>query len=168
MNEAELRFKIVAETASWIGTAFHHRGTIKAKKDATGKIVERGGVDCAQSIYRIYRSAMPNMIPEVMPTVESDYKFQWNLSKQSATDEPYLKTVLDLATEIDIKDVTVGDLVLFRVAFAYAHGVVVMPPGWPTVAHANSELGVFMLDRADQGFLKDRKLRAFTFRKPRI
>ena len=159
MTEEQGRAAIISETRSWLGTAFHHRGRIKAVRDADGRIVDKGGVDCAQSIYLIARAAVPELVPE-MSEADADYAFQWNLRRSA--EETYLAAVRAQAREIVPRDARPGDLALFRFAHAWAHGAVVMPPGWPAIGHANAAAGVFMLDRATEGRLAGRQVRCFT------
>jgi hypothetical protein len=160
MNDEEAgRAAIVREAESWLGTAFHHRGRVKATRDAPGRIVDKGGVDCAQSIYFIVRAAVPERVPAIA-SADAAYAFQWNLRK--GAEESYLAAVLDHACEIALERVKPADLCLFRFAHAWAHGAIVMPPGWPAIAHANAFAGLFMLDRADQGRLARRPVRFFT------
>jgi hypothetical protein len=159
MSEATERAAIIRETQSWIGTSFHHRGRIKATKDAHGRILDKGGVDCAQSIYLIARAAVPERVREIR-TADTNYSFQWNLPKDA--EETYLASVLAHASEIEVADVRPGDLALFRFAHAWAHGAVIMPPGWPALAHANAAAGIFMPDRATEGRLRGRAVRFFT------
>jgi cell wall-associated NlpC family hydrolase len=153
------RAAIVREATSWLGTAFHHQGRVKAVRDGSGRIVEKGGVDCAQSIYLIVRAVEPERVPEIA-AADANYAFQWNLKK--AAEETYLATVLAHAREIPLARVKPGDLGLFRFAHAWAHGAIVMPPGWPAIAHANAAAGVFMLDRVTEGRLRRRPVRFFT------
>ena len=155
------RAAVIRETLSWLGTAFHHRGRIKAARDAHGRITDKGGVDCAQSIYLIYRAACPARVPEIA-AADGHYAFAWNLSKESAAEERYLGTVLEHAREIGREAALPGDLALFKWGLAWAHGAIVMPPGWPSIAHANADAGCFMLDRADLGRLARRPARFFT------
>ncbi|HUB95744.1 MAG TPA: hypothetical protein VL993_07500 [Stellaceae bacterium] len=155
------RSAVVREAASWFGTAFHHRGRIKVARDPSGVVIDRGGVDCAQSVYLIYRAALPRRVPEIA-AADRPYAFQWNLNKATAGEEGYLTAVLDHAREIALAQVGAGDLALFRVGLAWAHGAIVMPPGWPAIAHANIDAGLFMLDRADEGRLGRCKVRCFT------
>lgn len=161
MTEASTaqRAAVVREALSWIGTSFHHRGRVKVKRDASGAIVERGGVDCAQSVYLIYRAACPERVPEIA-AADDHYAFQWNLAKATAGEERYLKTVLAHARETH--EPAPGDLALFRWGLAFAHGAIVMPPGFPAIAHANANAGCFMLDRADLGRFARRPARFFT------
>lgn len=155
------RAAVIREAVSWLGTAFHHRGRVKATRDATGAVIDKGGVDCAQSIYLIYRAALPARVPEIA-AADAHYAFTWNLSKETAGEERYLNTVIAHAREIERDAARPGDLALFRWGLAWAHGAVVMPPGWPSIAHANADAGVFMLDRADLGRLARRAARFFT------
>ncbi len=160
-DEAEERAAVVREAASWLGTAFHHMGRIKATRDEAGRVLDRGGVDCAQSVYLIFRAALPARVPE-LDAADRPYAFAWNLAKKSAAEERYLATVLEHAAEIALEDARPGDLALFRLGHAWAHGAIVMPRGWPAIAHANAAAGFFMLDRADQGRIAGRKARFFT------
>jgi cell wall-associated NlpC family hydrolase len=160
-HPASERAAVVREAMTWLGTAFHHRGRVRAVRDAAGRIVDRGGVDCAQSVYLIYRAALPALVPEIA-AADGAYAFQWNLSRSTASEEGYLTAVLAHAHEISGDAVGAGDLALFRVGLAWAHGAIVMPPGWPAIAHANIDGGAFMLDRADRGRLARRKIRFFT------
>jgi cell wall-associated NlpC family hydrolase len=153
------RAAVVREALSWLGTAFHHRGRVKAKRDPSGAIIDRGGVDCAQSVYLIYRAACPARVPEIA-AADGHYAFQWNLAKTTAGEERYLNTVLAHARET--RAPLPADLALFRWGLAYAHGAIVMPPGFPAIAHANAGAGLFMLDRADLGRFARRPVRFFT------
>jgi cell wall-associated NlpC family hydrolase len=159
MTEDEERAAVVREALSWVGTSFHHRGRVKATRDASGKITDSGGVDCAQSVYLIYRAALPGLVPEI-DAADAYYGFQWNLARGAAAEERYLGAVLEHAREIETP--LAGDLALFRWGRAFAHGGVILPPGFPTIAHANAEAGVFMHDRADLGRLRGRTVRFFS------
>lgn len=161
MSEAVERGLVTREAASHVGTAFHHRGRIWATKDADGKILDKGGIDCAQSVYFIYRAALSERLPEVVEA-DAPYIFQWNLSEATARDESYLQTVLKYAREIKREESQPGDLALFRVARAWAHGAIIMPPGFPSIAHANTDAHVFMIDRVESGRLARRPVRFFT------
>lgn len=158
------RLRVVREARTWLGTAFHSEGRIKATRDRAGRIVDAGGVDCAQSVYLIYRAAIPARVPPI-PDADRHYAFAWNLTRETAAQERYLKAVLAHARELPgVAHAQIGDLVLFWWGLAYAHGAIVMPPGWPRIAHANMDGGGFMLDRADIGRLarRPKPARAFT------
>jgi hypothetical protein len=160
-SQDEERDAVVREARSWIGTAFHHRGRVKAKRDPSGAIVDKGGVDCAQSISLIYRASCPARVTEIA-AAEIDYAFQWNLSKAGAAEERYLNAVRAHAREVEMASVGPGDLALFRWGLAWAHGAIVMPPRWPAIAHANADAGLFMLDRAEGGRFARRPVRFFS------
>ena len=64
------RRAVCAEALSWIGTNFHHQARLKCRRDASGTIIDRGGVDCAQSVYLIYRAALPDKVPAFRGEVE--------------------------------------------------------------------------------------------------
>ena len=162
MTESE-RANVVREALSWVGTAFHHRGRVKATRDRDGRILDKGGVDCAQSVYLIYRAALPARMPAIA-AADLDYGQHWNLSSATAAEERYLAAVLAHASEIGEKAARPGDLALFKVGLAFAHVAIVMPPGWPKVAHANAEAGVFMCDSGNQGPWARRAKRFFTLR----
>jgi hypothetical protein len=162
--ESSERAAVVREALSWVGTSFHHRGRVKIALNADGTVIDRGGVDCAQSVYLIYRAACPGRVPEI-GQADAHYAFAWNLSRETASQERYLNCVLEHAREVDVG--SQGDLALFHWGLAWAHGAIVMPPGWPAIAHANADVGLFMLDRAGLGRLRRRAVRFFTLWGPR-
>src|ERR1700691_4034620 len=90
MTENCERDAVVAEALSWIGTAYHHAGRVKIRRDEAGRVVERGGADCATATYLIFRAALPARVPEIDLGTWSP---QWNLSRQAAEAERYLMTV---------------------------------------------------------------------------
>jgi hypothetical protein len=158
------RNAVVREAMSWRGTAFHHRGRVKITRDEAGRTLDRGGIDCAQSVYLIYRAAVPNLVPEIADA-DANYAFAWNLSKETASEERYLRSVLEYAREVSVA--SPGDLALFKWGLAWAHGAIVMPPRWPAIAHANADAGIFMLDVATAGRLTHRPVRFFSLWGPR-
>jgi cell wall-associated NlpC family hydrolase len=162
---AELRERalVVAVAHTWLGTAFHHMGCIKIKRDAAGKVIDRGGADCAYSTMMIYHEALPQRVPAMD---FGYYAAAWNLSKRSAGAETYLRTVLGLDLVREVLEPMPGDLVLYRFGLAWAHGAIVMLPGWPAIAHASIEAKMFTLDAGDQGRLARRQKRFFSFWAP--
>ena len=160
-DPAHERAAVVAEALAWEGTAFHHMGRLKIRRDADGVVLDRGGADCAYATLLIYRAALPHRVPAME---FGYYAPTWNLSRESAAGERYLATVTALP---GVREVAAGempgpgDLALFRGGLAWAHGAIVI--GWPMIAHANAEAGCFMRDRVDQGRLARRPRRFFTF-----
>ena len=126
-----------------------------------GRVKGRGGgADCATATMMIYHAALPDRVPAMD---FGHYAVQWNMSRGAP--ETYLDTVTSLPgiREIDADAALPGDLALFRIAHAWAHGAIVMPPGWPAIAHADAEAGMFILARGDGGRLARRPKRFFTF-----
>lgn len=148
------RQQVVAEARSWIGTRYHHAGRIKAVRDATGAIVDRGGVDCATLVACVY--AAVGLIPDIdVPHYPPD----WHQHRKA---ERYLSTVLAHATEIEVAQAQQGDLLLFRFGLVFAHGAIVVDPGWPSAVHAAWRTRVVHEVRADQGEMAETACRAFT------
>lgn len=151
MAESSERAAVIREALSWQGTPFHHMGRLKGSG---------GGADCAYATAMIYHAALPTRV--AAPDF-GFYAVQWNLSR--GVEERYLETVAGLGgvREIAAAQATPGDLALFRIAHAWAHGAIVMPPGWPAIAHADAEAGMFILARGDGGRLARRPKRFFSF-----
>jgi cell wall-associated NlpC family hydrolase len=62
-----------------------------------------------------------------------------------------------------IAELQPGDLVLYRFAHAWAHGAIVVQPGWPAIVHANGTAGMVMRDRGRDGRLARAPIRCFSF-----
>ncbi len=151
---AEARARVVAEARSWIGTAYHHMGTIKARRDAAGAVLDRGGVDCATLLACVYADA-----GVIAPVEVPHYPPDWHLHRSG---ERYLETVLERAKEIAESAAGPGDVVLYRFGRAFAHGAILLEQGWPQIVHARSQSGIVHEDRGDLGELADRPRRFFT------
>lgn len=159
MIEAAEREAVIAEALTWLGTAYHHAAWIKIRRDETGQVIDRGGADCATSTYLIYRVALPNRIPDLDL---SDYSPQWNLRTQAAQAERYLMTVCSVPGAHETKAPKPGDLVLYRFAHAWAHGAIIMSPGWPAILHANGGAGRVMLDQGRNDRLAKAPIKFFS------
>jgi cell wall-associated NlpC family hydrolase len=144
----------VAEAREWIGTAYHHMGTVKATRGPDGSIADKGGVDCATLLACVYSRA--GVIP---PVTVPYYPRDWHMHRSA---ERYLAFVLDHATEIDEAAAMAGDVVLYRFGRAYAHGAIVVDPGWPAIVHAKWSSDLVHEDHGDLGDLADRPRRFFT------
>ena len=148
------RQQVADEARSWIGTRYHHAGRIKVKRDAAGAIVDAGGVDCATLVACVYEAV--GLIPVIdVPHYPPD----WHQHRKA---ERYLSTVLEHATEIDVANAQIGDLLLFRFGHVYAHGAIVVDPGWPYAVHAAWRTRIVHEMRADQGETAVTPCRAFT------
>lgn len=127
VREAPQRAAVVAEAKEFIGTAYHHRGTLK-RRDG-----DRGGVDCAWFPYLVFRNvglAPPNLDL-------GEYPPDWFLHQGG---ERYLPWVRALAREI--QEPMPGDFVLYKVGRLYAHGAIVI--AWPKIIHAARDAGAVL------------------------
>ncbi len=130
----DIRDRIVAEARSWIGTPYHHHGTVKG-----------AGVDCAMLPQAVY-TALGLMAPADF----GEYPTQWHLHHD---EERYLAIVTRYAAEIAEDQAEPGDFVLFRVGRTFAHGGVVVDPARRTMIHASMEARAVILERWDAGRL---------------
>ena len=138
-DENRQRRQVVHEALSWVGTPYHHRGTLKGV-----------GVDCAQFPRLVYQSC-----GMLVPFDTGNYPPDWHLHRG---EERYLDRVRGFAREIDI-DPQPGDFALFRIGRCYAHGAIVTE--WPDLVHAVVGLAVIP-DTADSGTLRGRARKFFT------
>lgn len=145
-TEAQERAAIVAEAISWVGTRYHHMGRVKKTTLGTG------GTDCAQLLYCVYRNV--GLIDEIPLEY---YPPDWHLNRSV---ERYMNEVMKHACETETP--LPGDVVLYRMGRAYAHGAIVVDPGWPSIVHAFAESRFVLLDRGDDGRMKDRPHKFFT------
>ena len=108
MTELEQRAAVVAEARRWIGTPYHHQA------DVLG-----AGVDCGMLLVRVYVDC--GLVPAFDPR---PYPVQWHLHR---SDERYLGFLIARGIEVEAPEP--GDIVVWRIGRAYAHGGVVT--GWP-------------------------------------
>lgn len=143
MNEAAARTAVIAEAMSWIRTPYHHMGRIKGPQ---------GGVDCATLLAEVYARA-----GIVAPVPIGQYPPDWHLHRD---DERYLSLVLPHAVEIE--EPLPGDVALWKFGRAFAHGAIVVEPGWPAIIHAYKAARFVILDRGDGAFTADREVRFYS------
>ena len=55
-----------------------------------------------------------------------------------------------------------GDVALYRMGRAFAHGAIIVDPGWPAIVHANAAAKAVVLGRGDEGRLAGRAMRFFS------
>lgn len=146
------RRAVLDEALSWERTKYHDAAAIK--RTAT----DVGGVDCAWLVYEVYLNA-GIIEPFEMP----DYSPQVMLHRN---EELYLNHVLERAVEIAEADALPGDLALYKIGRIFAHGAIVIEPGWPNVLHADKSAGMVVRGLGDQGRLADRLRKLFTMRSP--
>lgn len=118
LDEATERAAVDRVARSWIGTPFHDMGEIKG-----------GGVDCAKLLKCVYVEA--GIIRDFVIAPYSPQHFL------HSGEERFLSIVAGLAHEIEPAAVKTGDIVLYRIAKAFAHGAIVVAPGWPHIVHAH-------------------------------
>lgn len=119
MDEAAARDRVDAIARTWIGTKFHDRACVKG-----------AGVDCAQILRAVFVEA--GLIEDFDIGAYSPQFFL------HSGDERYLRFVQRFAKEIPLERVRHGDVVLYRIGLCYAHGAIVIKPGWPDIIHAHS------------------------------
>ena len=136
-----MRDKVIEEARTWIGTKYAHRGRSKGKD---------GGVDCAQSIYLIFRECG---LCEEMALTEYTPDFFCHRGV-----ERYMETVLQHCREV--KEPHPGDIALFKIGRIFAHGGIVTK--WPFIIHASRQAGNVLEERATTGWLAGRQVKFFS------
>jgi hypothetical protein len=112
------RDRVCAIAESWIGTPFHDEACVKG-----------AGVDCAQLLRGVFVEA-----GLVAPFDTGHYSPQHFMH---SPEERFLGWVQQFAHEIPQDEVRPGDIVLYRICKAFAHGAIVVQPGWPEIVHAH-------------------------------
>lgn len=119
MNEIEQRDRVDEVARTWLGTPFHDHGEVKG-----------AGCDCATLLKAVYVEA-----GVLAPFDIGYYSPQFF---QHSKEERYLGWVLKYASEIRKEQVSYGDVVLYKIGHVFAHGALVLKPGWPNIIHAHS------------------------------
>lgn len=153
-TEAKQRAAVVAEALTWVDTRYHPMQAVKAVRDETGTIVDRGGVDCATLLNEVYAAA--GMIERIDI---SHYPPDWHMHRRT---ERYLETVLQHAREVWPDSVRPGDVVLFKFGLVFSHGGIVVAPGWPMMVHAFHGARRVQIDHGDGGEWGDKPRRFFS------
>jgi NlpC/P60 family putative phage cell wall peptidase len=139
----EQREHVVAEARTWLGTPFHDNAAVRG-----------AGVDCAHLVAAVYEAA-----GVIAPQDIEAYSPQWFLHRDA---ERFLAYVERVAREIEPEALQPGDLVLYRIGRAYAHGAIVVD--WPgSIIHAHKLSGFVVRSGAFEMDLRDRAVRGFTF-----
>ena len=143
------RKRVVEIARSWLGTPYHDCACIKGH-----------GVDCAYLLKAVFEEAGLEA-PIDVPT----YSPQWFLHRDA---ELYLNTVMDRAIEIDEAESLPGDVVLYQIGRCFAHGAIIVDPGFPVIIHAYKQAACVCLGEGNGGDLaqiadgKPRPRRFFT------
>ena len=53
-------------------------------------------------------------------------------------EERFLGWVSKFAFEIPLEEAKPGDVVLFKLGLCFAHGAIIVKPGWPAIIHAHA------------------------------
>jgi cell wall-associated NlpC family hydrolase len=133
MPQSEQRSAVLVEARRWIGTPYHHMGRLRGV-----------GADCATFPAEVYAAA-----GVIAPVAIEFYPPDWHLHRGprdlagtagtgEKTHERYLARVLEHAVEVPAP--LPGDMALWRVGRAFAHGAIVL--GWPRIVHAVVGIGV--------------------------
>lgn len=133
--------RVIDSANGWIRTPYHPGARLKGI-----------GVDCAQILVAVYSEA------GFIPAIETGhYSIQVHLHKE---DTQYVDTIKEWAVEIEESEAAPGDLVLYKVARAYAHGAIIVE--WPgVIVHAMQRAGVIYSHGTDEGFIRKRARRFF-------
>jgi cell wall-associated NlpC family hydrolase len=139
MPTQEQREQIVQTAKEWVlaKTPYIAQGQLKGV-----------GCDCATFVLCVYREL--GLVPEVDL---GNYSVQAHLHKETVTTQ-YIDTVRQHAEEIPEAEAQPGDLVLFRVAHAFAHSGIILEGS--TIAHAVNRIGVIYSDFQQDSTLKNR------------
>jgi cell wall-associated NlpC family hydrolase len=119
LTEAEGRKAVDRVARSWVGTPYRNCAFVKGH-----------GVDCGMLLREVFVEAgviEPFDIPSYSP--------QYFLHQ---AEEQYLSYVFPRAREIKADEVKAGDVAIFKIGKCFAHGAIVVEPGWPHIVHAHA------------------------------
>jgi cell wall-associated NlpC family hydrolase len=147
--------KVIQIATTWLRTPYHPGARLRGV-----------GVDCAQILVGVYSEA------GYCPAIETgDYSIQVHLHKPTSEEAEreitrYVDTILQWAVEIPEAAAAPGDMVLYKVAYGYAHGAIVVE--WPgRIIHAMRDRasstfpGVIYSHGTEEGFVRKRPRRFF-------
>jgi cell wall-associated NlpC family hydrolase len=120
MGEIEERNRVDIIARQWIGTPFHDNAEIKGPQ---------GGTDCARLLKCVFVEAgviEDYIIPHYSP--------QFFLH---SSEEKFLGYVTRHAREITKEEAKPGDVVVYKTGLCFAHGAIIVKPGWPHIVHAH-------------------------------
>lgn len=129
--EAAQRALVCRLAREWVRTPYRHQGRIKGV-----------AADCT-FFAEVYAEA------GLMPAIEiPPYSPQAHLNRGG---QVYMNLVTRYAREVETPQP--GDIVLYKIGRAFAHGAVVINPGWPNIVHADIGAGFVILALGDQAQL---------------
>jgi hypothetical protein len=119
MDETHARDAVDRIVRTWIGTPFHDNAEVKG-----------AGTDCARLIKCVFVEA--GLIADyVLPHYSPQHFLHSDRQR-------FLEEVTARAREIPLDAVKHGDIALYWIGQAFAHGAIVVKPGWPHIVHAHS------------------------------
>lgn len=133
-RERDERSRVVQAAMGMVGTPYHDNATIPGPN---------GGLDCATSIWIMFRQAGLET-PETLPA----YSPQWYMHRG---EEMYLDLVLEHADEIQEAEAIPGDIVIYKFGRCFAHGALVIEPGFPSIVHAHKPARCVLPDNGRDG-----------------
>lgn len=115
----EQREQIVAEAKTWIGTRYRGWSHVKGAK---------GGVDCGMLLKAVYQNV--GLLPAGDLGIDMTYSLQ---VAQHMEDTKYIDKIMEFCREIPESEVQAGDIVVWKLGKAFAHGAIVVD--WPLCIH---------------------------------
>lgn len=136
------REQVCAVARSWIGTPYRDGARVKGS-----------GADCAMLVAAVYEEV--GVIP-VQPI--KSYPPQWHLNRGG---QRFIEIVTGYGgREIDAPDL--GDLVLYEFGRSFAHGGIIVDPGWPMIVEASKPARFVVLGDGANGIYKTINRKFFT------
>jgi cell wall-associated NlpC family hydrolase len=120
------REQIVAEAMTWAGTRYCGWSHVKGPK---------GGVDCGMLLKAVYQAV--GLLPAGDLGIDMGYSLQ---VAQHLDDTAYIDKIMEWFHEIPEHAALPGDLVVYKLGLAFAHGGIVID--WPLMLHAIAHGGV--------------------------
>lgn len=117
-DEAAARARVETIAREFIGTPFHDHAELKGV-----------GVDCATLLKCVFTEA-----GVIEPFMLDHYSPQFFLHQ---AEERYVGWVEKFAREIPQDAAQPGDVVLYKIGLCFAHGGLIVQPGWPAIIHAH-------------------------------
>jgi len=140
-EENKQRHAVIAEARAWIGTPFVDMGRVRGP---------RGGVDCLQLVYCVFREC--GLTPD-LPLEPYPIDFMMHSKIERA-----LEILVGRAGEVASPQP--GDVVLWKMGHVFAHGAIVT--AWPAIIHAWKPAGIVMTDTAMRPLLARRPRKFFS------
>lgn len=142
MDEQVQRAAVCAIARTWLRTPYRDCARIKGV-----------GADCAMMVAAVMEEAGVVGHRDVAP-----YSRQWHVNRGG---QRYMEMVLAAGAR-EIETPQPGDLVLYKFGRSFAHGAIVLDPGWPQIIEASAAAKCVQLARGDKGIFTDVERRFFS------